>query len=549
MSRSRQIAVRILRSRDLRRLFVAFLVFNAVEYGTWVAFLVYAYEATGPASVGVIAVGLLIPGALIAPAAAAFGDRYPRRFVLVGGYLVYGVGLAITAAAMISGAPVVLVFAVAAIGGAALVVVRPSQSALLPSLCQTPDELTSANGAAGIIEGAGILLGPLVAALALSEGGPPLVVAVASVAMLAGGLLVLRLGSPSATTHGEEGSSAATGPPVGLRATAGVASGLRAVLADPDARLVVGLMSARMLMIGAADVLFVLIALDLLRMGEPGAGILSAALGAGTIVGGATSFVLVGRTRLASVAAAGACLWGLALGVSGWLASPVVATVLIAAGGAGLAIVDVAGRTILQRSVRDEVLAGVFGIQEGLAMSALAVGSILVPGLIAVLGLTGAILVSAAFLPLIVALVWVQLVALDARTPVPAQAIALLRRVALFAPLPAPELEALARRAGWQTFEPGWEVIREGDVGDRYYVLASGAVRVERDARRLRELNAPGDGFGEIALLRDVPRTATVTTTLESVFLTVDRRTFLAAVTGDPQVYARADIAVAAAIM
>lgn len=182
-------------------------------------------------------------------------------------------------------------------------------------------------------------------------------------------------------------------------------------------------------------------------------------------------------------------------------------------------------------------------------MSALAVGSILVPVLLAVLGLTGAIIVIAAILPIVVILVWSQLVGLDARTPVPEQVIALLRRVALFAPLPAPELEAIARRATWQSFERGRQVIREGDVGDRYYVLWSGAVDVERGGRKLRELREPGEGFGEIALLRDIPRTATVTTTLESVFLTVDRATFLAAVTGNPQVHAPAEVEVAAATM
>lgn len=542
-------AVRILRNRDLRRLLGAFLAFSAAEYGTWVAILLYAYEATGPASVGVVAVLQLVPAALIAPAAAALGDRHPRQRVLVGGYLVYGIGLAATAVVMIAGAPVALVYPVAAIGGAALVVVRPTQSALMPALSHTPDELTSANGAAGVIEGAGILLGPLIAAAVLTQAGPPAVYVLSSAAVLAGALLVIRLGSKPSTATDAAAPSAIADIAAVPRESGAMVAGLHAVLTDPDARLVVGLMSARMLMIGAADVLFVLMALELLGMGAPGAGILNAALGLGTIVGGATSFMLVGRTRLASVAAAGACLWGLALGVSGWLASPLLATCLIVAGGAGLAIVDVAGRTILQRSVRDEVLARVFGIQEGLAMSALAAGSILVPGLIAVFGLTGAILVSAALLPLLVALVWSHLVALDARTPVPAQAIALLRRVALFGPLPAPGLEAIARRATWLTVEPGSVVIREGDVGDRYFVLASGAVRVKREGRVLRELAIPGDGFGEIALLRDVPRTATVTATAESVFLTVDRGSFLAAVTGNPQVRTRADTVVAAATM
>ena len=539
-------AARILRNRDLRRLFAAFLAFNAAEYATWVAVLLYAYETTGPGSVGLVAVVMLVPAALVAPAAASLGDRYPRERVLTAGYLGYGVGLAMTAAVMVAGLPALVVYPVAALGGAALVVARPTQSALLPGLCQTPDELTSANGAAGIVEGTGIILGPLVAAAILTQAGPAAVVAVFALIVLGGAALASRLRAHPAPDLLPlvEPDAPSSGAPAD-----GMIPGMRVVLTDPDARLVVGLMSARMLMIGAADVLFVLMAIELLGMGEPGVGLLNAALGAGMIAGGATAFVLVGRGRLASVAAAGACLWGLTLGLSGWLASPLAAGVLIIAGGAGLAIVDVAGRTILQRSVRDGVLAGVFGIQEGLAMAALAVGSLLVPALTAVLGLTGAILVTAALLPLMVGLAWSHLVALDARTPVPAQALGLLRRVALFEPLPAPSLEAIARRVTWLSVDPGTVLIREGDVGDHFYVLASGAVTVHRQGRHLRDLTQPGDGFGEIALLRNVPRTATVTASVDSVLVALDRRAFLAAVTGNPNALARADSMVDTATM
>ena len=539
-------AARILRNRDLRRLFAAFLAFNAAEYATWVAVLLYAYETTGPGSVGLVAVVMLVPASLVAPAAASLGDRYPRERVLTAGYLGYGVGLAMTAAVMVAGLPALVVYPVAALGGAALVVARPTQSALLPGLCQTPDELTSANGAAGIVEGTGIILGPLVAAAILTQAGPAAVVAVFALTVLGGAALASRLRAhpaPDLLPLVEPGAPSSGAPADGM------IPGMRVVLTDPDARLVVGLMSARMLMIGAADVLFVLMAIELLGMGEPGVGLLNAALGAGMIAGGATAFVLVGRGRLASVAAAGACLWGLTLGLSGWLASPLAAGVLIIAGGAGLAIVDVAGRTILQRSVRDGVLAGVFGIQEGLAMAALAVGSLLVPALTAVLGLTGAILVTAALLPLMVGLAWSHLVALDARTPVPAQALGLLRRVALFEPLPAPSLEAIARRVTWLSVDPGTVLIREGDVGDQFYVLASGAVAVHRQGRHLRDLTQPGDGFGEIALLRNVPRTATVTASVDSVLVALDRRAFLAAVTGNPNALARADSMVDTATM
>jgi MFS family permease len=548
MNRSRVMVGRILRNRDLRRLMIAFLAFNAAEYATWIAILLFAYEASGPGSVGVVAVALLAPAAVAAPMVAVLADRVPRDRVLYAGYVAYGIGLAATALVIVSNLPVVVVYVVAAIGSAPLVIVRPIQSALLPALSHTPEELTSANGAAGVIEGAGIVIGPLIAAVILTQAGPEAVLAASAAVVLLGGLLVTGLHARPIPAIEPDGSPR---PEVVAADTwrPGVMSGLRTVLADGDARLVVGLMSARMLMIGAADVLFVLMALELLGTGEPGAGVLNASLGAGIIVGGVSSFSLVGRNRLASVAAAGACLWGLALGVSGWLASPIVAAVLIVVGGAGLAILDVTGRTILQRSIRDEVLAGVFGVQEGLAMASLAMGSLLVPILTAVLGLSAAILVIAAILPAIVVIVWARLVALDGRTPVPVLAIALLRRVSLFSPLPAPGLEAVARRAIWLAAEGGEIVIREGEVGDRFYVLASGAVRVEREGRLLRELRIQGDGFGEIALLRDVPRTATVTTLAPSVFLAIDRQAFLAAVTGNPLVLARAESTAARATM
>ena len=547
MSRSRAIAARLLRNRDLRRLLIAFLAFNAAEYATWVAILLFAYEATGPTSVGLVAVFLLAPAAILAPAASSLGDRYPRQRVLTAGYVAYGVGLGATALVMAAELPIAIVYPVTAAGSALLVIARPTQSALLPALSQTPDELTSANGAAGIIEGAGIILGPLIAAAILTQAGPAMVIGVFAIVVLGGAALVapIRLQPPSVSIQEPEPAepnATAPGPE-------GLLPGLRVVLTDKDARLVVGLMSARMLMIGAADVLFVLMAIELLRMGEPGVGILNAALGAGMVAGGATAFVLVGRGRLASIAAAGACLWGLALGIAGWLATPIPAIALIVVGGAGLAIVDVAGRTILQRSVRDSVLAGVFGIQEGLAMVALALGSLLVPALAVLLGLTGAILAVAAVLPLIVAIIWSHLIGLDARTPVPAHAIALLRRVALFEPLPPPGLEAIARRVTWRSVDPGTVLIREGEIGDRFYVLASGAVKVEREGRHLRELTRPGDGFGEIALLRSVPRTATVTATAASVLMVVDRQAFLAAVTGNPNVSSRADTIVDTATM
>ncbi len=173
-------------------------------------------------------------------------------------------------------------------------------------------------------------------------------------------------------------------------------------------------------------------------------------------------------------------------------------------------------------------------------MGALALGSVLVSVLAQVFGLVPTIGAVALILPAIVALSWTRITALDRRSVVPVRAIALLRGTALFGPLPGPQLEAVARRGTWLVVPSQTALIRQGDPGDRYYVLASGAVQVERDGAVLRRLETPGDGFGEIALLRDVPRTATVTTLTEAALFTIDRAPFLVAVTGHPDAFATA---------
>ena len=526
-----RVAARIVRNPGLRRVLGAFLLFNTAEFGTWVAILLYAYARTGPESVGIVALLQLIPAALAAPPAAALGDRYPRHRVLLGGYVAQALAMALTAATMALDAPIAVVYLAAALAATSLVLTRPTQSSLMPALSRTPEELTAANGAAGVVEGTGVLLGPLLAAVLLTGSTPTLVFSMAAVGLGVGALLVASV-RPSRqgllADRTDDGDESAVGPDP----QAGTLAGLRILLGDADARVVVGLLTMRMVVIGAADVLFVLLALQVLGMGPPGAGILNAALGAGTIIGGIVTFGFVGRSRLAAVAAIGAIAWGVSLGLAAFLGSPQLATILVVVGGAGLAVMDVAGRTILQRSVRDEVLSRVFGLQEGLAMAGLAVGSLLVPVLILVIGLDGAVVVCAALLPVAVVLSWTRLTALDLRTVIPTRAIALLRLARVFSPLPAPPLEAVARRAEWQVLPAGTMVIRQGDVGDRYYVLASGSVRVVQDGYTLRDMAAVGDGFGEIALLHGVRRTASVTTLEDSELLVIDRATFLDAVTG-----------------
>ena len=525
---------RLIGNGPLRRVLIAFLLFSAAEYGTWVAILLYAYERTGPLSVGLVALIQLVPAALAAPAASALGDRFPRERVLAVGYTIQALAMFATGLTMLADAPPLVTYAVAAATAASLVVTRPTQSALLPSLAMAPADCTIANGASGFFEGGGQLIGPLAAAAILAVGTPATVFFAASVALVVALLVTVGVRPRMAPIVFASDADAV-----------GLLGGLRLVLADRDARVLVGLLTARMLVIGACDVLFVLLALELLDTGEPGAGILSAGLGAGAMLGGAGTFTIVGRPRLAAVAAAGALVWGAAIATVGLVPSAFLAPLLVIVGSAGLAIVDICGRTMLQRSVRDEILARVFGLQEGLGMAGLAAGAVLVPILVGVFGLVGAVVAVGAILPVFVALRWPRLSDLERGAGVPAREISLLRVGTIFRPLPAPALEAVARRAVWVDVSDGERLITQGDPGDRFYVLAAGSLRVERDGARLRDVTEPGEGVGEIAILRDVPRTASVFATGPSTLLAIDRAPFLAAVTGHPDAHAAADAVVA----
>ena len=268
-----------------------------------------------------------------------------------------------------------------------------------------------------------------------------------------------------------------------------------------------------MLLIGACDVLFVLIAIQQFGTGESGAAILSAAIGAGGILGGMVAFGLIGRQRLAPVLLAIGVAWGLLFLLFGVFVPAVVAPALLVACGIALTL---DGRRRSDRAPARRARRGPGprvrdprGPDDGVPRRRLdpAAGGrrrVRDPG-----G-RGAF---AAVIPLVVVLASPGLRGIDRRANVPVRALALLRRLPLFAGLSPPTLESLARSGVWQSVPPATVVIREGDPGERFFVLETGSLDVSRGGEFVRTLSSPGDGFGEIALLRNVPRTATVTAT------------------------------------
>jgi MFS family permease len=511
----------VFRNRDLRRLELAWVGSISGEWAYGVALAVYAYQDGGAAAVGIVYAVVRIPSAIAAPFLAMLGDRFPRHRVLLAADLSRALAMSGAAAVALAGGPSLVVYGLAVFVALASKTFRPAQAALLPSLARTPDELTAANVASTAIESTGSFAGPALGGLLLVATSPGAVFATTAATFVWSALLVAGIRP--------------TGVPVRPAVRRGGAreafAGFAAILGGRDIRLLVGLYAAQTLVGGALNVLVVVAAVELLGLGTGGVGFLNSAIGVGGLVGVAVTFALVGRRRLAADFGAGIAVWGIALVLVGLWPEPALALLFLGLLGVGNTLVDVAGVTLMQRAVPEDVLARVFGALESLLVGSLAVGALIAPLLIETFGIRTALVATGALLPVFAALAWGRLGKIDRRAAAPEREVALLRGIPMFAPLPAVTLEQLARTLEPVRLPAGAKVFAQGDAGDRFYIVAEGAIEVAIDGEVTSTVGA-GGSFGEVALLRDVPRTATVQTTKAAELLALQRDRFLAAVTG-----------------
>lgn len=550
-----------IRNRTLLSLELAFAAFNGAEWAVWVALLVYAYSVGGATAAGAMALVQLIPCIFLAPYIGALADSHRPGRVLLVGYLIQGVAMAAVAAAIALDAPAWVVFAMAPAINLGITVPRPAQSALLPSIVRKPIELTAANVVSSWAENGSVLIAPAIAGVLLGFGGPELAIAFLAALSLTAAALVLPIpgpppigsardddgGGPAAgrsgdewavgdwvegsVPHGGSGADARSNAGRQVSLTAQVAAGIRAVRAEPSVRLLVLLLGSQYILVGALDVLYVVLSISVLGMGEAGAGYLNSAFGAGGLVGAALTAGLVARRRLAPALGAGVLTAALALGLLGVFPTVLTAFALLALAGLGRTVLDVTGRILLQRSAPPHVLADVFSMLESLMNVGLAFGSVIVPILVGLSGARAALIGTSVIFLLIMAASWRRLSSVDAAATVPHVEIRLLQSIPIFAPLPAPQLEGLARALTPESAAAGTVMMREGEVGDHYCAIASGEVAVIHAGQEVARLSR-GEGFGEIALIEDVPRTATVTATQPTEVYCLQKEPFVLALTG-----------------
>jgi MFS family permease len=514
-----RIFTQVARSAALVRVVAAYALFIITEYAVWIAMLVYAYAHGGATQAGLIALAQLLPAAVVAPLAAGLADRHPPVLVLAGGYVAQALGTAATAVAILSGAAPFFAYAGAVFASAAVSLTRPAQAVVVPALTVDVNELTATNALIGWIESVSIMVAGALVGVTLAVWSVGYVFAIAAV-LLAGAIVLV---SPLQARQPGRGTG-------GGSVLAHVADGFGEVYRSPPARLLVGMLAAEDVVVGALDVLFVVVAIDLLEAGQAWAGYLNTAYGAGGVLLGSLGALFVGR-RLGPVIAVSAVLLGVMLAATSLTSNRAVVVALLALVGGSRALFEVATRTLLQRAVAAEMVARVFGLAEGLNMAGLAVGSLLASALVALGGDRVALAGVAAVLPLVVVVKGRLLTRIDQHAQVPVVEISLLRSIPLFRVLPGPSLEGLARALQRVLYPPGAVLIREGAEGDRYYAVADGTVEISQAGRCIARLGR-GTGLGEIALLRGGPRTATATAETPVTVYALDRESFLTAVNG-----------------
>jgi MFS family permease len=524
-------------NRNLRHVQLAFAGSVVGDWAYATAVTVWTYEAGGAAAVGVFTAARFIALTVAAPTGAVLADRFSRKaFMMVADALRAVLVVAATVCVAFDVDPAVYALALAAaVVGAPF---RAAQAGLIPRLARTPEELTASNATASNLENIAVFVGPALGALLIAFLDVEVVFLLNAATFVLSFLLVSGIKVPVASplqataerSAAEDGGPAEAGAEQEPGFLAEMGAGFSTILADRGVRIVALLAGTQGVVWGALSVYLVLMSVRVLHSGAHGVGYLNSVMGLATVVGGAVVLARVNSRRTAQDMALGVLGWSLPLlAVAAW-PTPVVLFAGVAVVGLSDPAVNLGFDTIPQRIVPDRVLSRVFGAMEAALVGAMSVGAVAAPLLVRGLGLRVSLLVVGALGAVVALACLPRMRGLDSKLASPT-GLDLLVALPLFSPLSRATLESLAHALEPVHVPAGAAVVREGEVADKFFVIDTGLVEVTQGDRFLRR-EGPGEFFGEIGLLHDVPRTATVVAVDDTVLWTLDRRSFLDAVVG-----------------
>jgi CRP-like cAMP-binding protein len=510
----------LLANRALTRLVAAFSAITMAEWGYVTAMAIHAYRLNGTVAVGLVGIRLFF---------AAVGSLITAQFVErhAGGLLLTAIA---ASRALIMGASAILAATGSVLAPLLVLVIidalvsapyRPGQSVLLPVLARNPTEVTASVTALSTVKTLSQALGAIAGGTLLIVTTPAVVFTAAAILCLCSAALTIRF----RTVRVPLSSSQFSG---GIRRTA------RATVNVFRERELEGILIAsglRSFVRGMWVAIAVVVSLQLLHAGSEGVGLLMLAWGVGSLTAVPLSGTFINRSRLGTPAAVALIACGVPLAVLAGIPLLGVALVLVAAWGVGMALSDVAMVALLYRLLDTPLLPRVTSAIESAKLALEGLGAFLAPVLAYEIGVRGALLLAALPLPIVVAAGWNALHRVDAAAGERHRLLHLLHNVPCLAPLDLPELESLAGRLLPLTEPAGTEVVRQGDPGDRFYIVEYGSADVLVDGFLVSRIG-PGGSFGEKALLRDTGRTATVRSREPMRLLALSREAFLTALTG-----------------
>ncbi len=511
-----------LANEGIRRLELIWAIGIAADAGLLVVLLVAVYARDGALAAGVLGAVRMGPAVVAGMLAGTVVRRFGGRRVLLVLGLIRAAAAALCAVAIAAHAPSIWLFVLAAAGAVAGAPVRPAAATLMPGLARSPTELVAANMAWGTGEGLGTFAGPFVAGVLIAAGQPALAAGLVAVALLA----TVAVAAGLRFEHAMD-AAGGTSEQRGM----GLAEGVRTLRRRPVLRWSMLGVYGQVLTRGLLNPLLVVASIELLGMGNAGVGLLSAALGLGGFVGAVFALNAARPDRLILTEAAALAYWGAPIAVIGLLPFPGIGLAAMLVTGVANAVYDVAIITIFQRGASNQERAAVFSVFEGVAGLGLVTGSLLAPLLLAWFGASGALAVAGSILPILALIVYARIGRADRVSVVDEDLVRLVRSVEVFAQLPLTAVERLAAGLTPLAAGPGKVLMREGEPGETFVIVATGEVEVTVAGQPMQRLG-PGAGVGEIALLRRSPRTATVTALTAMTGFAIDGDTFACAVSG-----------------